>query len=103
MLVILAHFLRFLKGTHFGKLPAESERSDRLLSGKFLKIIEHVSYLIKCCKISLLIYSGSSSLSNVGRFFLTHPVVFDKIEKKNEMSDSLVNIFFEKCITMRTL
>ena len=32
-------------------------------------MIQHVSYLIKQCKISLLIYSGSSSLSNAaGRF-----------------------------------
>ena len=65
-------FLRFLKGTHFGKLPTESEQSDRCQPGKFLKIIDHVSYLIKYCKISLLIYSGASSLSNAGHF-LTHP------------------------------
>ena len=62
-------FLRFLKGTHFGKLPTESERSDRFWPEKFLKIIEHVSYSIRYCKTSLLIYSGRNSLSNAGRFF----------------------------------
>ena len=73
MLVILARFLRFLKGTHFGKLPTESERSDQFSPGKFLKIIEHVSYSIRYCKISLLIYTGSSSLSNAGNFFVDSP------------------------------
>ena len=34
---------------------------------------------IRYCKISLLIYSGSSSLSNSGSF-LTHPVYWMKIE-----------------------
>ena len=43
---------------------AKSERSDRFLAGKILKIIEHVSYSIRYFKISLLVYSGSSSLSN---------------------------------------
>ena len=66
-------FLRFLKGTHFRNLPTKSERSDRLLSGKFLKIIELVSYLIRYCKISFLIYSGSSSLSNAGLSFFDSP------------------------------
>ena len=70
-------FLTFLKRTHFEKLPTESERSDRFWPGKFLKIIEHVSYLIKYSKLSFFIYSGSSSLSNAGCFFfLTHPVEF---------------------------
>ena len=40
-----------------------------ILARKFLKVIEHISYAIKYCKISSLIYSGSSSLSNAGRFF----------------------------------
>ena len=62
-------FLRFLNGTYFGKFRIESERSDRFQLGKFLKIIEHVSYSIKYCKLSLLIYSRSISLSNAGRFF----------------------------------
>ena len=32
-------------------------------------MIEHVSYSIGYCKISLPLYSGSSSLSNAGHFF----------------------------------
>ena len=67
-------FLRFLKGVHFRKSLTQSERRDRFWSDKFLKIVEHVSYLIKYCKISLLLYSGSSSLLNVRHFFFTHPV-----------------------------
>ena len=59
---------RLLKGMHFRKSLPESERGDRFWSKKFLKIIEHVSYSIRYCKISLLIYSGSSSLSNGGHF-----------------------------------
>ena len=46
----------------------ESERSNRFYRGTILKIIEQVSYSIRYCKISSLIYYGSSSLSNVGRF-----------------------------------
>ena len=69
LLVILARVLRFLKGIHFRKLPTESEWSGRFQAGKFLKIVEYVSYLVRYCKISLLIYSGSSSLSKAGRFF----------------------------------
>ena len=61
-------FLRFLEGILFRKLLTESERSDRFWPEKLLQIIEHVSYLIRYCRISLLIYSGSSSLSNAGRF-----------------------------------
>ena len=37
-------------------------------------MIEHVCNAIRYCKISLPIYSGSSSLSNAGRFFSTQPV-----------------------------
>ena len=59
----------FLKGIHFRKPLTESERSDRFSLGKFLKIIEHVSYSIRYCKVSSHIYSWSSSLSNVGTFF----------------------------------
>ena len=42
--------------------------SDDMGTEKFLKIIEHVSHLITYCRISLLMYSGSSSLSNAGHF-----------------------------------
>ena len=63
-----ARFLRFLEGIHFRKSLTESERSDRCWPGKFLKIIEHVSNSIRYCRISLHIYSGSSRLSNTGRF-----------------------------------
>ena len=62
-------FLRFLKEALFRKLLTESERRDRFYSGKFLNIIEHVSYSIKYCKISLPIYLGSRSLSNAGCVF----------------------------------
>ena len=62
-------FLRLLKGAHCGKSLTESEWNDRFESRKFLETIEHVSYLIRYCKISLLIYSGNSSLSNARHFF----------------------------------
>ena len=65
-------FLRFLKGTHFGKLPTEYERSDPIS-----KIIKHVTYSIKYCKISLLIYSGSCSLSNAGNFFYSPGILVE--------------------------
>ena len=61
--------LRFLEGIFFRKPLTESERSDRVQPEKFLKIIEHVSPSIKHCKLSLLIYSGSSSLTNAGPFY----------------------------------
>ena len=61
-------FLSFIKGIHFRKSLTESERSDRYFPGKFLKIIEHVSYLIRYCRISMHTYSGSSSPTNAGRF-----------------------------------
>ena len=35
------------------------------------KMIEHASYLIRYCKISMVICSGSGSLSKPGRFLLT--------------------------------
>ena len=41
-----------------------------MLARKFLNIIEHVSYSMGYCKLSLLIYAGNSSLSNT-RPFLT--------------------------------
>ena len=68
-------FFKVLKGIHFRKLPTEFERSDRFWPQKFRDRIEHVGYLIRYCKISLLLYSGSTSFSNAGRFFFTHPVV----------------------------
>ena len=37
------------------KSLTESERNDRFLPEKFLKVIKYVSYSIKYCKISLLI------------------------------------------------
>ena len=73
-----ARFSRFLKGIHSRISLSESKRSDRLQPGKFQKIIEHVNYPIRYCKISLLIYSGTSSLSNAGRFLFTHPVLQQK-------------------------
>ena len=42
--MILARFLRFLKGIHFRKSLTEFERSNRFLLEIFLKIIEHVGY-----------------------------------------------------------
>ena len=75
LLVILARFVRFLEGHFFSESPTKSERGGRFQAGKILKIIENVSYLITYCKISLLIYSGSSSLSKVGPF-LTHTAPF---------------------------
>ena len=81
--MILASFLSFLKGIRFRKSLTESERSDRFWPGKFLKMLEHVSYLIKYCKISLLTYPGSSSLSNAGHFYdspgIAVPLFFYKI------------------------
>ena len=70
LLVILARFLRFLKGIHYRKSHTESERSDRFWpEEKFLNIIEHVSYSMRYCKIALHVYSGSSTFSDVGRFY----------------------------------
>ena len=63
-------FLRFLKGVHFRESLTESEQSVRFYTRKFLKMIEHVGYSLRYSKISMLIYSGNSSLSNAGRFFL---------------------------------
>ena len=53
----------------FRKSLANSEQSDLFQPGKILKIVELVSYSIRYCKISLLIYSGSSNLSNAGPFY----------------------------------
>ena len=59
-------FLKFSKGftlkNRVQKLNGMTASSQK----KFLKIIEHVSYSIRYCKISLLIYTGNSSLSNTG-------------------------------------
>ena len=59
-------FLRFLKG-----IMLENRLQNLIgvtdFSQKNSKIIENVSYFIRYCKISLLVYSGSSSLSNNGR------------------------------------
>ena len=66
-------FLRFLKGIHFRNSLTESELGDRFQKGKFLKTIEHVSYSIRYCKISLLTYLGSNSLSNAGRLIFYSP------------------------------
>ena len=62
-------FLRFLKQVDFRKSLTESERSDQFLSEKFLKIFERIICSIRYCKISLLKYLESSSLSNARRFF----------------------------------
>ena len=62
----------------FGKSLTESERFDRFQSGKVLQVPEHVSYSIRSCKISLLIYSGRGSLSNAGPF-LYSPGRFSKL------------------------
>ena len=56
--------LRFVKGKFFGKSYAESERNNQFHPGKMLKRIDHVSNLISCCKMSLLINSGSTYLSS---------------------------------------
>ena len=49
---------------------------------------------MKYCKISLLIYSGSSSLSNAGRFFFTHPVVGEKAVKPARKSSNQLSTMF---------
>ena len=62
--------LRFLKGVHFRKSLTESERSDGFEPGIFLKIIEHVSYLIRYCKMLLPIYiQGAVPFQMPGVFF----------------------------------
>ena len=68
-------FFKVSRREFFRKSLTESERNDRFWHGKLLKIIEHVSYSIRYCKISLLIYSECTSLSNAGPLFFTHPVV----------------------------
>ena len=70
--ILACNFSTFLKVYHWGsftKFLTESERSDRVQSEKFIKIIEYVSYSIRYCKIILLIYSGSSSLETSGFFY----------------------------------
>ena len=64
-----------------------SQRSDRFLSENLLKIIEHVSYSIKYCKISLRIFSGSRSLSNAGVFFIS-PSIFSFCKQNDFISRS---------------
>ena len=64
LFLILAHFVRLLEGTLFRKSLVKCERSDRSQPEKIMKMIKHVSYSIRYCKISLLIYSGCSSLSS---------------------------------------
>ena len=56
--------LKVFKGAHFRKSLTESERSHRFYLEKFLKLTEHVSYSIRYCKISLLIYSWSIELKS---------------------------------------
>ena len=73
LLLTLTPFLRFLEGTLVRKSIIQSERSDGFQPGKILKIIEHVGYSVRYCKILLLIYSESGGLSNVGCSF-THPL-----------------------------
>ena len=68
-------FKAFRKG--FFRLSfTKSEQSDRFQPGNILKIIKHVSYSISYYKISLLVYSMSSNLSN-GRPIFTHPAYLD--------------------------
>ena len=69
LLVILTCFYRFLEGTFSRKSLVKSERSHRFKPGEILQIIEHVSFSIRFCKISSLIYSESSRLSNAGPFY----------------------------------
>ena len=56
--------LMISEGRFFRQSLAESEWTDRFQPGKILKTIEHVSYPIGCCKLSLLMYSGNCSCSN---------------------------------------
>ena len=65
---ICLHILRFLEGNLCRKSLTESNGSDRFYPGKFPKIFEHVSYSIRYCSISLLIYSGCTSLQTPGVF-----------------------------------
>ena len=59
-------FFNVSRRQFFTKSIVKSEWSGRLKPRNILKIIEHGSYSIIYCKISLHVYSGSSSLSNVG-------------------------------------
>ena len=69
LLVILAHCLRFLGRSCFGKTLTELERSGRFQPGEIVEIIALASFSIRSCKISLLIFLRGSSLSNVGLCF----------------------------------
>ena len=69
--MVLAYFLMFLEGGFYCKILVKSEQSNQFQAGKILKIVEHVSYSIRYCKTSLLIYSRSNSLSNASTFLLT--------------------------------
>ena len=68
LFVILARFLRFLEGSCFRKSLKKSELSDRSQRGKILKTIELVSYSIRYCKVSLLIYQGAHTVTTLGLF-----------------------------------
>ena len=62
-------FLRFLEG-NFLENPSQNYNGMTDFSQeKSLKIVERVKYSIRYCKMSLLLYSGSSSSSNAGVFF----------------------------------
>ena len=65
--------LAILTGFFFVKSLTASEQSHRFQPGKLLQTFEYVSYSIRYCRISLLIYSGSRSLSS-SEHFLTHSV-----------------------------
>ena len=66
----------------FKKSLTESERRDRFQQEKILKITEHVSFSSRYHKVSLLIHSGSNSLSNAGTF-LIHPLYCNKHRRRN--------------------
>ena len=62
-------FFRFLKWTHFRKLPTESEKIDRFEPQKFLKIIEHVNYLTNIAKYRCLHIQGARAFQTQGVFY----------------------------------
>ena len=71
--MVLAPLLRFLERNFLRKSLVKSERSDRFQQGNTLKIIEHASYSIRYCKISLLYLQGTLAFQIPRLFFLTHP------------------------------
>ena len=95
LLVILARFSRFLERTSFKKSYVKSVRCDRFQPENILNIIEHVSSLIRCCKISLL--TDAYALGAVA-FQTPGPVFLSRLRKEsgNTQANSFTSNIYRK-------